>query len=406
MHPRKPQNVRILPDESVFHSRSCAEVYAAACALADEGKPIDTVTLQARCGASSGFLREAMEVCPTAANAGYHAEVVLEGYQWRRLEKIAADMAAAESPGEGIAAGLAALEALANAERSGSAPGGDLAALLQYRAELEEGARKVLQFGFPAVDRILGGLLPGGLYTVGARTSVGKSAFGIAAAEMLAQRGHRVAYVSLEMSRAEIAARRIAACAGNAFGYTEVLNRQHFSEAENAALAATAAKLSGRPLEVVERHSLTANQAELLARSAGAQVLIVDYLGLMSGRGKDEYERITGISGDLKRLAKRLNIVVIVLCQINREAERSPDARPHLSQLRSSGAIEQDADGVLLLHRPELGKGQPSEPFEVNIAKNRHGGTGTATLAFYPAVNRFEDSGQIGGRPYTVRSWS
>ena len=118
---------------------------------------------------------------------------------------------------------------------------------------------------------------------------------------------------------------------------------------------------------------------------------------------------ITQISGDLKRLAKRLHCVVLALCQLNRESTNSAgvNAQPKLSQLRSSGAIEQDADGVLLLHRPEYGqtevKRSPTEPqqFFIDIAKNRHGRTGTAELAWYAPVNRFEDrSGK-----WTVKSW-
>lgn len=138
---------------------------------------------------------------------------------------------------------------------------------------------------------------------------------------------------------------------------------------------------------------------------------MVDYLGLLSAadRKASEYERITQISGDLKRLAKRLNCVVIALCQLNREsATGSADTRPKLSQLRSSGAIEQDADGVLLLHRPEYGQSEtqrnPAEPqeFLIDVAKNRHGRTGTAELAWYAPVNRFVDN----AGKWEVRLWA
>ena len=146
------------------------------------------------------------------------------------------------------------------------------------------------------------------------------------------------------------------------------------------------------------------------ARNIHADVVIVDYLGLLTGadRKAGEYERITQVSGDLKRLAKQLNCVVLALCQLNREsANSSGDSRPKLSQLRSSGAIEQDADGVMLLHRPEYGQTEinrdPTAPqqFFVDVAKNRHGRTGTAELAWYAPTNRFEDRG---GR-WAAKSW-
>ena len=146
------------------------------------------------------------------------------------------------------------------------------------------------------------------------------------------------------------------------------------------------------------------------ARNVQADVVIVDYLGLMTGadRKAGEYDRITQVSGDLKRLAKRLNCVVLALCQLNRESANSGDSRPKLSQLRSSGAIEQDADGVLLLHRPEYGQRDPkrsaADPaqFFVDVAKNRHGRTGVIELAWYAPTNRFEDRSDR----WTVKSWS
>ena len=127
-------------------------------------------------------------------------------------------------------------------------------------------------------------------------------------------------------------------------------------------------------------------------------------------RRLSEYDRVTQISGDLKRIAKRLHCVVLALCQLNRESVSSAgaDARPKLSQLRSSGAIEQDSDGVLLLHRPEYGQQEITrdaaapQQFFVDVAKNRHGRTGVAELAWFAPVNRFEDrSGK-----WTVKSWT
>ena len=170
-------------------------------------------------------------------------------------------------------------------------------------------------------------------------------------------------------------------------------------------------KLYAHKLQISAVSTLTVPELELQARNVGAEVVIVDYLGLLSAEDKrlSEYDRVTQISGDLKRLAKRLGCVVLALCQLNRESVSAPgqDTRPRLSQLRSSGAIEQDSDGVLLLHRPEYGRTEtPREAsapqqFFVAVAKNRHGRTGTAELAWYAPVNRFED---YGGK-WTVKSW-
>jgi replicative DNA helicase len=156
--------------------------------------------------------------------------------------------------------------------------------------------------------------------------------------------------------------------------------------------------------------SMTVAELGVQARNTQSEVVIVDYLGLMTGQDRkaSEYDRITQVSGDLKRLAKRLNCVVLALCQLNRESAGSTDIKPKLSQLRSSGAIEQDADGVLLLHRPEYGQRDPKrnatapEQFFVDVAKNRHGRTGTIELKWYAPVNRFEDEGER----WTAKSWS
>ena len=126
-------------------------------------------------------------------------------------------------------------------------------------------------------------------------------------------------------------------------------------------------------------------------------MVILDYLGLVQTRGtkQTEYERVTQISGDLKRMARRLNCVVLALCQLNRESV-SPvcDSLPKLSQLRSSGALEQDADGVLLLHRnapSDLQDPSQPQPFYINVAKNRHGETSVVRLGWDGAHTRFSN---------------
>ena len=127
--------------------------------------------------------------------------------------------------------------------------------------------------------------------------------------------------------------------------------------------------------------------------------VVIDYLGLMhSGDDKkyiNRYEEMTNISGELKAMAKKLNIPIIVLAQLNRENMNTADKRPCLQHLRDSGAIEQDADCVILLHRPgyygEGDSGWDREEIEVIVAKNRHAGTGTATLVWEGSSGRIID---------------
>ena len=212
------------------------------------------------------------------------------------------------------------------------------------------------------------------------------------------------------MSGEELNSRRVAAFSTAPCTFGKLLFGKT-TEVEDAAIINACGVLAERELHILAVPTLTVPQLEIQARNVHAQVVMVDYLGLLStaDRRASEYERVTQVSGDLKRMAKRMNCVVIALCQLNREATTaSVDSRPKLSQLRSSGAIEQDADGVLLLHRPEYGQSEtqrnPAEPqeFFIDVAKNRHGRTGTAELAWYAPVNRFVDN----AGKWEVRSWA
>lgn len=406
---------QVLPSPEVFENGNCRRAYEAICALADSRKPIDPVTVGHRAGLENRFLAECMDLTPSCSGAEEYARAVKDGFRRRQLRQVGEQLQTGSFCGESdpeqlLAEARGALEDLANGADSAGVKGQSdtLQAFLVFREEVNEGKRREIKTGFPSLDGILGGFTQGGFYIIAARPGVGKSAFGIAMADMLAKE-HRVLYVSLEMTEEELNARRVAAIIGGDCSYGKLLFGTT-DEEENSAVINACSVLYERKLYLSAASSVTVAQLENQARSTQADVVIVDYLGLLQGKtpGAGEYERITQISGDLKRLAKQLRCVVIALCQLNRESSSTPgDKLPKLSQLRSSGAIEQDADGVLLLHRPEYGQSHPSrapaapQQFFVDIAKNRHGRTGATELAWYAPVNRFEDRG---GR-WTVKSW-
>lgn len=411
-----PAAREILPTAEAFASEPCRKAYAAACRLEDEDKGIDPVIVGRAAGLSNDFLMQCMDLAPTCTRAAEYAKAVLDGYQRRQLQALGEKLQT-----EALCAGSTADQLLTEARSTlddlASTPGrcsvksarDSLLDFMTFRAEVQQGKRQAIRTGFPSLDRILGGFAQGGFYVMAARPGVGKSALGIALADMMA-RDRRVLYVSLEMTEAELNARRVAAVSDITCTFGKLLFGKT-TEEQDAAIANACGKLYAHELQISAVSTLTVPELELQARNVGAEVVIVDYLGLLSAEDKrlSEYDRVTQISGDLKRLAKRLGCVVLALCQLNRESVSAPgqDARPRLSQLRSSGAIEQDSDGVLLLHRPEYGKTEtPREAsapqqFFVDVAKNRHGRTGTAELAWYAPVNRFED---YGGK-WTVKSW-
>lgn len=411
-----PAAREILPTAEAFASEPCRKAYAAACRLEDEDKAIDPVIVGRAAGLSNDFLMQCMDLAPTCTRAAEYAKAVLDGYQRRQLQALGEKLQT-----EALCAGSTADQLLTEARSTlddlASTPGrcsvksarDSLLDFMTFRAEVQQGKRQAIRTGFPSLDRILGGFAQGGFYVMAARPGVGKSALGIALADMMA-RDRRVLYVSLEMTEAELNARRVAAVSDITCTFGKLLFGKT-TEEQDAAIANACGKLYAHKLQISAVSTLTVPELELQARNVGAEVVIVDYLGLLSAEDKrlSEYDRVTQISGDLKRLAKRLGCVVLALCQLNRESVSAPgqDTRPRLSQLRSSGAIEQDSDGVLLLHRPEYGKTEtPREAsapqqFFVDVAKNRHGRTGTAELAWYAPVNRFED---YGGK-WTVKSW-
>ena len=412
-----PAAREILPTAEAFASEPCRKAYAAACRLEDEDKAIDPVIVGRAAGLSNDFLMQCMDLAPTCTRAAEYAKAVLDGYQRRQLQALGEKLQT-----EALCAGSTADQLLTEARSTlddlASTPGrcsvksarDSLLDFMTFRAEVQQGKRQAIRTGFPSLDRILGGFAQGGFYVMAARPGVGKSALGIALADMMA-RDRRVLYVSLEMTEAELNARRVAAVSDITCTFGKLLFGKT-TEEQDAAIANACGKLYARKLQISAVSTLTVPELELQARNVGAEVVIVDYLGLLSAEDKrlSEYDRVTRISGDLKRLAKRLGCVVLALCQLNRESVSAPgqDTRPRLSQLRSSGAIEQDSDGVLLLHRPEYGRTEtPREAsapqrFFVDVAKNRHGRTGTAELAWYAPVNRFED---YGGK-WTVKSWA
>lgn len=411
-----PAAREILPTAEAFASEPCRKAYAAACRLEDEDKGIDPVIVGRAAGLSNDFLMQCMDLAPTCTRAAEYAKAVLDGHQRRQLQALGEKLQT-----EALCAGSTADQLLTEARSTlddlASTPGrcsvksarDSLLDFMTFRAEVQQGKRQAIRTGFPSLDRILGGFAQGGFYVMAARPGVGKSALGIALADMMA-RDRRVLYVSLEMTEAELNARRVAAVSDITCTFGKLLFGKT-TEEQDAAIANACGKLYAHKLQISAVSTLTVPELELQARNVGAEVVIVDYLGLLSAEDRrlSEYDRVTQISGDLKRLAKRLGCVVLALCQLNRESVSAPgqDTRPRLSQLRSSGAIEQDSDGVLLLHRPEYGRTEtPREAsapqqFFVDVAKNRHGRTGTAELAWYAPVNRFED---YGGK-WTVKSW-
>lgn len=387
-------------------------IFAAACRLADTGSKVDPVLIQsaaqsAGAALSADFLVQLMEITPSAANAEEYAKQVHQAAMLRRVQELAETIQAQCEEG-GISPEMVVSYALRTLQSIDAGTGSALVSnfdlmgqMLEHRGRLQEGKyQATVSTGYTDLDVILGGgMVREGLYILAARPGVGKTTFAMKIAESVAQDG-AVLFVSLEMSNLQLGARQIADKAG--LPVAKILNQPQVTDAEFERISKAAAELAERTLFFNQRPNATIADISLMAHTvSNLRLLVVDYLGLIAGEGKENslYQKTTETSNALKRLARSLGVPVLCLAQLNRASEQRTDKRPTLADLRDSGAIEQDADGVLLLHRPAIyfPEEQKPKPWEaqaldVIVAKNRHGRTDTARFDFYGNSGRIREA--------------
>jgi replicative DNA helicase len=386
-------------------------------AMAAARQPIDAATAYQAMTAAD--IPEALslviafnDACPSAANFCYWRDILAEKLTLRRIIQTA-QTAIADAYEAGRDSSRKPLDCLDDFERAAlfvrqqsfvGNPGevdvkGALLELTDdYETAKQNGRPRGLATGFTALDRLLGGLKPQQLIIIAARPAVGKTSLALGIAEQMALVDRvPVGFFSLEMSGKELLHRL--ACSRARVDGTRLHDGKP-SEAEIKMMTAVTANLSRAPLHICDAGGLTIAQLTARARRMvqrhGIQALFVDYLGLLrSGeKGLKRYEETTLVSNALKALAKELNLPVIALAQLNRDTEKEGRA-PRLSDLRDSGAIEQDGDVVALLH-PDQEQPGDTQAVAVIIAKQRAGRTGKVELAFNRAITRFENKSVVG----------
>jgi len=260
-------------------------------------------------------------------------------------------------------------------------------------AKLAGPPEDVIATGFPDLDeRLMGGLRRRQMTVIGARPSQGKTTLAINVAANVAAKGRRVLIASLEMAD-DLIWRNIAICHADVPG--AAVAKRTLTQPEWDRMNETIEEIKTWPIEIVDRPDLTAEDLLDLCRSRQSaqpvDLLIVDYLQLLSGTGEGE-ERVANLSRGVKRIAQALDLAVLCTAQLSRASEARDSRIPQLSDLRGSGQIEQDADVVTLLHRPEAYPGHKPETeglAHVYVAKNRIGPTGKVTLGFDGSRFRF-----------------
>lgn len=365
------------------------------------GEIIDPVTVidgVMRSGSAFGgdierYVREIMPLTPTAANVLQYARIVKENAQRRRIADLADEISDNAHFGENVNEVLTSALTELQAIETGAGPklktGADAAKGLMawIQAAQENPEHAVVRTRYSYLDTKLGGgLVKTGLYVIGARPGMGKTTVALNLATRIANVGKRVLFVSLEMDEIQITAKRVSIMTGISFN---ALYNGRLTDEDEDLLAPALEKIKQMPMDVVDEGiGSVADLAAFLQLRRQYDVVFIDYLGILSPAEEDlqkpRYEQITNISADLKKLAKRLHIPIVALSQLNRE---SKNKRPTLAELRDSGAIEQDADGVILLYREGYFQDEkpPVENIEFILAKNRHGETGTVNLTWRAA---------------------
>ena len=247
--------------------------------------------------------------------------------------------------------------------------------------------------GFPSLDRMLnGGIRPGMLYVLAARPSIGKSSLAETIAITLAEQGLPVLMLSQEMPEGEVADRALSTMGSIDYG---VLQTGKLNDNEWGQLSEAVDRGSRLPLHIDDQAALRIGDIRAKARMVkGLKVLILDYLQLSASTGEhaNRNAEIEEISRGLKALAKDMGIAVIELSQLNREVEKRASKRPNLSDLRDSGAIEQDADVVMFLWPVREFEGEGRRILGLGVDKNRQGKKGEFGLDFYGALQRWSES--------------
>lgn len=383
-------------------------IFEAICAQWADGKPTDAVTIVARLvhegqiglAGDGSYIHELIHTVPTAANGGYYAGIVKSKATQRRLIEAGARItqygygtAVTDGDNDRLVelAEQALAEAVDTAVIGGVVEAGEYMTGVLDRLENDD-AETGLSTGLADLDSLLSGMRAGQLIVIAGRPAMGKSVVGADIARHAALRESApVLFCSLEMSGEELAERLVAAEAGANLAWFK--GDGSVPDDQISKVVAAAGRIAGAPLFIDPGSDTTITKLRARARRLAAQhrskgglgLIVVDYLQLMPGAGRTESREreIAEISRGLKLLAKDLACPVVALAQLNRNNESRQDKRPLLSDLRESGAIEADADVVILLHREDYYDTASPRVGEIDliVAKNRSGRCDTVTAA-------------------------
>jgi replicative DNA helicase len=405
--------VQLIVRADSFYADAHQKIFAAVASLSDKSFPVDLVTLaeelkqrgQIDDVGGYPYLAELWEAAPTAANAVYYAQIVRDRYLVRNLIHASTEILrdAYEQSQSGDELLNEAERKIAEVQQRGSTA--TLYRLedviiqtydrIDARATGDRSATGLMTH-FTDLDEITAGLQNSEFIIVAARPSVGKTSFSLGLVRNICvEEKVPVFFVSLEQSRYELA-ERLLCCQARVDSHKlrkGALGAEDMERLIEAGGVLRNAKLFIDDAPGQNMLRITANSRRLKQRQ-GLKLVVIDYLQLIEAENRRDprQEQVAQISRRLKGLAKELEVPVIALAQVNRASEDRQDHRPRLADLRESGSLEQDADTVMLLHRPDRYEpGQHEGIIEVIVAKQRNGPTGEVTLAYLKQYMRYED---------------
>ena len=417
----------IKPDD--FYRERNQVCFAACVSLFERNEAIDQVTLarelsrinQLEAVGGMAYLSHLVSVTPTSAHSEHYAQLIARTATMRGLIDAASRISAiGYQDTEDVENTLRQAEDVLFGVRSGQTQRGFIPLRQIYDQYLEDRAAIVdpdlqtdapIFTGFNDLDELLGGMQRTDLIILGARPSAGKSTLALNVSLNAAKAGARVGFFSLEMAREQLALRILAADAGID---SHRLRLGLYTEAEEQRIIDSIGQLSELPVYIddtpfqgmVEMRS----KARRLSLEHGLDLLVVDYLQLIQGRGRggeNRVQEISEISRSLKGMARDLHVSLLTCSQLSRVVENRPGHRPQLSDLRDSGSIEQDADVVMFIHREDAyftedgweqqnpGQPYPKNIAEIIVAKHRNGPTGSLKLFFRDNIVRFDSLARV-----------
>ncbi|MCI7148334.1 MAG: replicative DNA helicase [Bariatricus sp.] len=400
-----------------FYQTAYGVIFDSVVELFNEGKPVDLITLQNRLKekdvpeeiSSLEFVRDMLAAVPTSANVKYYAEIVAEKSTLRKMIKMNEEIAnacyLAKEPVEAIMERTEkkVFELVQNRNNGDFVPIKQV--VLNALEKIEKSSKSKgtvtgIPTGFIDLDYKTSGLQPSDLILVAARPSMGKTAFVLNIAQHVAFRQNKtVAIFSLEMSKEQLVNRLFSL---ESYVDAQLLRTGNLKDSDWEKLIEGAGIIGRSNLIIDDTPGISISEMRSKCRKYklehNLELIIIDYLQLMSGsvggRSESRQQEISDISRSLKALARELHVPVISLSQLSRAVEQRPDHRPMLSDLRESGAIEQDADVVMFIYRDDYYNKDTEHvnEAEIIIAKQRNGPIGTVTLTWLPQYTKFANS--------------